>query len=153
MQGLPACGKTARALELVADTEGVICDPQQWFELRGETFRQHKLTVARRWAWHRCMRAAKQQVTPIVVDMHVGVSRISIRRLHKLRRLGYEVELVEPNSDDWQHIKILLLDKRSNRDELNKWASILAERSHHCKYTEIRTHMNNWVFNDLNQWV
>lgn len=152
MQGLPACGKTEKALSLVKGTEGIICDPYNWFEEHSEDFRHYKLTKAKRWAWQRCKYAYQQSITPIVVDMHVGINPISIRRLRDLEQQNYVVELVEPISSSWFIIKSLLLNKPSNRESLNRWAHVLSERSEFHKYTEVRAYMNNWQFNTLNDW-
>lgn len=153
MRGLPACGKTAKALSLVENTEGIICDPHQWFQEREEEFRHYKLTRAKRWAWYRCKVSAQQRVTPIVVDMHVGINNMSIQRFKDLKQYGYQIELVEPNSDDWITIRNLLYNRQLNREALNQWAQILADRSQYHKYTEIRAQMNNWHFATLDEWA
>lgn len=152
MRGLPACGKTDKARRLVADTEGIICDPFKWFEENQEKFRHYKLTKAKRWMWSRCKVAASQGITPIIMDMHVGVNNLSTQRLKDLEQKGYQIELVEPNSDDWVQIKVLLLNKRLNRDALDTWAQTLADHSSFYQYTAIRARMNNWQFDTLDSW-
>jgi len=145
MQGLPACGKTKKALDLVKGTEGIICDPHQWFEFTNLPFRHHRLTVARKWVWSRALTAAKQNWTPIVIDMHVGASSSLSKLARKsLNEMNYSIELVEPDSEDWKTIKLLLRDKDANRLELDKWAKILADRQSWFKYTAIRTSMHFW---------
>jgi len=152
MRGLPACGKTDKARRLTANTAGIICDPHKWFEEHQEKFSHYKLTKAKRWAWLRCKTAALHHITPIVMDMHVGINNLSIQRLKDLEQQGYHVELVEPDAYYWTTIKALLLNKRSNREALDQWAQILAGRSKFYKYNEIRTRMNNWQSPDLNCW-
>lgn len=153
MRGLPACGKTAMAGRLMANTEGIICDPHKWFEENQEKFRHYKLTRAKRWAWSRCKIAAYQHITPIVMDMHVGINNISRKQLKSLEHQGYVVELVEPDSNDWEQIRALLLFNRQlNRLLLDQWAETLAKRSQFYRYTEIRTQMNNWQFDTLSAW-
>ena len=152
MRGLPACGKTEKALKLVDKTEGIICDPHKWFEEQDEEFRQYKLTKAKRWAWYRGKLAAQESITPIVIDMHVGVNVLSTNRLKDFKHLGYTIELVEPDSKDWQQIRALLYNKMLNRTFLDNWAEILAKRSPYSKYLEIRTRMNTWRFESLDAW-
>lgn len=153
MRGLPACGKTVMARHLVADTDGIICDPHKWFEENQEEFRHYKLTIAKRWAWSRCKVAASQGITPIVMDMHVGINNITRKQLKNLEHQGYVVELVEPDSDDWKQIRSLLLFNRQlNRLLLDQWAETLAKRNQFYKYIEIRTRMNNWRFDTLSAW-
>lgn len=152
LRGLPSCGKTEKALSLVVGTEGIICDPHQWFGETREQFRHYKLTSAKRWAWSRCKMAAYKGITPIIMDMHVGVNNIAIQSLKYLEQLQYKVELIESDSDYWRHIKALLLNKRLNRDDLDRWAQVLAGRSQFYKYTEIRARMNNWQFDTIDAW-
>ncbi len=152
MRGLPCCGKTETALGLIGDTEGIICDPYQWFKDHSERFRHYRYTKAKRWAWYRCLSAARQSITPIVMDMHVGINKQSRRALRELETLGYRVELVEPDSDDWQLIKGLIYNRLLNKESLNKWAETLAKRSPYHQYHEIRTRMNTWAFDTLDSW-
>ena len=152
LQGLPALGKTKKALELIGESEGIICDPHKWFEETGKEFRHYRMTCARRWAWGRCMLAARKQITPIVVDMDIQIDAKSIEMLKRLEDLGYTIELAEPDSEEWETIKALMRNKALNRESLDEWAQKLADRQKWLKYTAIRNRMNHWRFLTLDDW-
>ncbi len=148
LQGLPACGKTQKALKLVGG--GIICDPHRWFV--DKPYRAYLMSRAKRQAWGRCLLAAQNGISPIVVDMDVAVENNSIMALKNLEQRGYTVELVEPDSDDWKILKNLMLNKVLNKEALNKWSATLAARQKYFKYTVIRARMNHWKFQTLNDW-
>jgi len=134
MRGLPACGKSFTAKELVGD--GVIFSTDDyWYQVVKPdepdqySFNPRMLGQAHKWNQLRAQKAIEEGTTPIIIDnTNTTASEGKIYVQYALPQ-GYEIEVREPTSEWWLEIRELLQDKKANKKALKNWAIELEERS------------------------
>ena len=153
MRGLPACGKSYAARQLVGES-GVICESDEYFfhhvgdDPTHYDYRDDRLADARQWNLDRFTQAVRERRTPIVVDRGNGLNAETREYVVYARDHGYRVELKEPESEWWQELRVLLKYKQYVAQEfLDRWAEALAAESrntHHVPVSTIRRWMQAW---------
>ena len=152
MRGLPSCGKSHKARQL-ASAGGLICETDEYFHTQvGDdptkyNYRRELQQTACDWNFDRFCRAVDEGVSPIIVDRGNSRSLESQRYSRYAVGRGYRVELVEPDSEWWQEIRVLLKYKRLTKPALYEWADKLSEMSretHRVPATTIRDWMDGW---------
>lgn len=153
MRGLPSCGKSYAARQLVGDA-GVICETDEYFYTQiGDDptrydYDADRLEDARRWNFQRFAQAILERRSPIVVDRGNGRNVESREFVTFARDNGYQVELKEPDSPWWQELRVLLKYRRYLQPEvLDRWAELLAEKSretHRVPQATIKDWMDKW---------
>ena len=152
MRGLPSCGKSTRAKELVAQG-GIVLETDSYFRSFTESgatqyaFDSKKLSDARKWVMERFIEALTEGISPIVIDRGNGVNSESRAFARKAKELDYHVEICEPTSEWWLEIRTLLRYRPYTNGILDAWAGELAEKSKqtHCVSSQtIRRWMECW---------
>ena len=127
MRGLPACGKSHAAKQLVAHG-GVVLETDEYFYTQVGTdatqydWSDDLLPAARAWNLARFRAALGQGVSPIVVDRGNGRNAETREYVELARQHGYDVQLKEPDSPWWLEIRELLRNRSVNRPQLDEWA-------------------------------
>jgi hypothetical protein len=151
MRGLPSCGKSRRARELVGST-GMVCETDEFFFTQvGERsdkydYDANRQQEAREWNFHRFMEAVDAGVTPLAVDRGNGLNAETQRYARYAMDHGYTVRLAEPDSPWWQEIRILLKYKEHTQPILDEWAEKLAHKNQATHRTPSRT-IRRWIRN------
>jgi len=152
MRGLPACGKSHAAKQLVAHG-GVVLETDEYFYTQVGTdatqydWSDDLLPAARAWNLARFRAALGQGVSPIVVDRGNGRNAETREYVELARQHGYDVQLKEPDSPWWLEIRELLRNRSVNRPQLDEWAVRLAKLSratHRVPVARIRAWMEGW---------
>ena len=152
MRGLPSCGKSTRAKELV-QASGIVLETDAYFEHIGEDgvtlydYDSKQLGEARSWLMTRFQEALEKGISPIVIDRGNGVNRESRAFAQKAQEFGYAVQISEPNSPWWAEIRTLLRYRPLTDSLLEAWAEELAELSretHSVSAETIRHWMECW---------
>jgi hypothetical protein len=152
MRGLPSCGKSTKAKQLVAGG-GLICETDEYFHTRvgndptKYNYRRELQQAACDWNFDRFCRAVDEGISPIVVDRGNSRSLESRRYVRYAVERGYRVEMVEPDSWWWQEIRVLLKYRRLTKPALYEWAEKLSEmsrESHRVPASTIRDWMDKW---------
>ncbi len=153
MRGLPSCGKSTTARELV-QSGGIVLETDQFFnQMVGRDPTQYhydpaRLDEARRWNLGRFKKSLVDRIDPIVVDRGNGRNKETRRYLELARDHGYQVELKEPDSPWWRELRILLKYREFVDPVLfDRYAHWLAEKSqatHRVPAETIRQWMAGW---------
>lgn len=75
--------------------------------------------------------AIDKGITPVISDNTNVALRDMKTCVEYADKAGYRVEFVEPDSDHWKAHRKLFSDKYQNRDALEKFAGILADKNTH----------------------
>jgi len=158
MRGLPWCGKSYRAKQLVEGTSGVIYSTDEYFytilkpdKPNEYSFNPRFLADAHRWNRVRAQAAIENNVSPIIIDntnTTAGEPKPYVEYAHYQ---DYTIRIEEPTSDRWLEIRELLQNKRGNKQALKDWARNLEEGSkgtHGVPFFAIERMMWRWE-NDL----
>lgn len=144
MRGLPWCGKSYRAKELVQEfraktgtDEGVIFSTDDfWYQVNHPerpdeySFSQRLLGAAHKWNQLRTQRAIDLGHPLILVDnTNTMAAEFCCPYAKYAHWQDYAVQIEEPTSDHWQEIRGLLYNKRANKKELKEWAQKLSAGS------------------------
>lgn len=153
MRGLPSCGKSTRARELVGDT-GVVCETDQFFysecgaDPSQYDYDSTRLGDARKWNFDRFRAALAAGITPIVVDRGNGLNPETREYVVLARRHNYRVELCEPQTPWWLELRVLLKYRDHVAPELfDGFAEALANKNretHRTPAATIRHWMQSW---------
>jgi hypothetical protein len=152
MRGLPSCGKSFTARQLVGD-DGVVLETDEFFRTEvGDDptrydYREELLPEARLWNLQRFEVALAAGISPIVVDRGNGRNAETHDYARRAVDAGYRIELREPTSPWWQEIRDLLQDKQTNAAGLDDWSGRLAQLSrqtHRVPQATIRRWMQSW---------
>ncbi len=152
MRGLPSCGKSYTAKQLVANG-GVLCETDEYFYTQvGDDpsrydYQQGEMHKARRWNLERFRRAVDAGHSPIVVDRGNSLATSTTVYAKYAAERGYRIELVEPQSPWWQEIRVLLKYKQFTKPVLYAWAERLVEMNratHRVSVAKIRGWMDRW---------
>jgi hypothetical protein len=92
--------------------------------------------------------AVDQGVTPLIVDnTNVTKDRI-IPYSDYAKKAGYEIQIKEPTSPHWLAHRDLLADKSQNREKLDDFAKLLADKNTHgVPVDAIKNMMAQWQHN------
>ena len=151
MRGLPSCGKSRRARELVG-AAGVVCETDEFFYTqvgdRRDKYDYHaqRQQEARDWNYQRFIEAVNAGVTPIAVDRGNGLNAETQRYARFAVSHNYSVLLAEPDSPWWQEIRVLLKYKKHTQPILDEWAETLADKNRSTHRTPSRT-IRRWIKN------
>ena len=153
LRGLPSCGKSTLARELVGDT-GLICETDEFFytecgnDPQQYDYDKDRLDEARRWNFERFKAALDRGVSPIVVDRGNGLNPETRAYAQLAVDRGYSVELAEPDSPWWRDLRVLLKYKDAIAPELfDRFAEALAQKNratHRTPASPIRRWMKSW---------
>lgn len=153
MRGLPACGKSFTARQLVGE-EGVTCETDEFFYTQvGDDsarydYSEELLQSARDWNFARYRRAVDERRSPIIVDRGNGRNLETKRYALYTVEHGYQVELCEPDSEWWRELRVLLKYKgHIDPQVFDQWARALADASkktHRVPTATIRRWMAAW---------
>ncbi len=152
MRGLPSCGKSTRAKELVADG-GLVFEFDEYFYTQVGTdskrydWSRSRLDDAREWNVARICSALDRGDSPIVLDDDNGLGQTTRRCVKHAVQLGYQIEFREPTSPWWREIRELLRDKNTNREALASWANKLTGLSrgtHRVSYESFLRRIERW---------
>lgn len=156
MRGLPSCGKTTRARELVAKGGTHIEFDEYFYSQSGSEPKRYewsssKLGAARAWNMHRIEEAVRRRDALIVLDDDNALGRTTRFAVELAIEAGYRVEFAEPTSAWWRGIRSLLEDREANREALDQWAqklALLSRGTHGLSSSTFRRRMARWR-NDL----
>ncbi len=155
MRGLPASGKSYRAKELKGEN-GVIFSTDDFFYKHVKpdkpdeySFNPQFLGEAHKWNLRQAEKAifSENPPNPIIIDntnTQVWEPKKYVTLAHSM---NLAIEIHEPTSDHWQKIKILLQDKRKNKEELKNWAKFLedlSKKTHSVPFFAIEKMMWRW---------
>lgn len=157
MRGLPWTGKSYRAKELAGDTGIIFSTDEFWYKIRHPekpeeySFNPRYLGEAHNWNQKRTQRQIELGHPLIIVDnTNTTAQEFCCQYAKYAYCQGYEVLIEEPTSDRWKEIRELLLDKKSNKNALKKWAETLATGSretHNVPQWSIERMMWRWECN------
>lgn len=135
MRGLPWCGKSTRAAVLAGDV-GVICSTDEfWHKVVNPekpeeySFKRNRLGEAHTWNRLRAQKHIEEGHPLVIIDNTNTTKQEAYPYVWYAACQGYEVLFEEPDSPRWLEIRPLLRRKRDNKNNLRKWANILAEGS------------------------
>jgi len=156
MRGLPSCGKTTRAKELV-QAGGTLIEFDAYFYTEvGEDPARYDwstelLDQARTWNMQRIQTAVERRDALVVLDDNNALGRTTRFAAQLAHRAGYAIEFAEPNSPWWSSIRGLLADREKNREALQTWAqklALLSRGTHRVSTGSFQRRMRAWR-NDL----
>jgi hypothetical protein len=133
MRGVPGCGKTYRAHQLVDQDKTRIFSADKWFsptedpEEYRKNWSKEKLFVAHNWCKSLLAEAMGRGVTPVVVDNTNVKRRDFMPYIDMAKHYQYMYLVEESQSPWWAEIKQLIVDPVVNAKELGKWAKKLHE--------------------------
>lgn len=155
MRGLPFCGKSTRAKEILAQyvatgrTDGVIYSTDDFFETEnGYTHDARKLAEYHARNQQRALAAMELRYGLIIIDNTNTIIREFCCSYVKPGLFhDYRVEFEEPRSPHWKIIGHLLQNKAANQQKLDKWAAWLSEASratHNVPVEVVQKWMARW---------
>jgi hypothetical protein len=166
MRGLPWCGKSYTALDLLTKfraespcniEDGEIFSTDEYFytEVKPNkpneySFDMNLLGRAHRWNQERAAKAMYAGNPLVIIDNTNTTLKEPMPYVEVGYVEGYTIEVQEPTSDRWKTIRELLLDKNKNRKALQDWAKKLAEGSketHNVPVEAIERMMSRWTNN------
>jgi predicted kinase len=139
MRGVPACGKSYRAMELAGGDESVIYSADHFFGKTKEEYvsswKIEKLHQAHSWCQQRSRESMQRQAPLVIIDnTNTRISEM-MPYFDMAVQYNYRVSIEEPTSPWWLNdIAPYLLDKVTNREKLDKAAQLLFEKNQatHC---------------------
>lgn len=159
MRGLPWTGKSTRAKELLGSSVGSkgIFSTDEFFYIKVKpdnpkeySFDRGYLGAAHKWNLLRVQNAINWSFPLVIVD-NTNTTLSEPRSYVEYAHInGYNICIEEPTSPQWLEIALLLLNKKSNKKALKKWAVKLAEGSkdtHGVPHFAIERMMWRWETN------
>lgn len=137
MRGVPGCGKTYRAHQLVDQDKTRIFSADKWFsptedpEEYRRNWSKEKLFVAHNWCKSKLADAMQRGVSPVVVDNTNVKRRDFMPYIDMAKQYQYMYIIEESQSPWWAEIRELLADQQGNAKEIAKWAQKLADGFNH----------------------
>jgi len=135
MRGLPWCGKSTRAKEIAGEEGLIFSTDEYWYKiLKPEkpdvySFNPRFLEDAHNWNRLRAENAMWNEKPLVIIDNTNTTAKEPLPYVVAGLAADYEIVIQEPTCPRWLEIRELLLDKRTNRDELKNWARNLEEGS------------------------
>lgn len=167
MRGLPWCGKSYTAMQLLVAfraehidnlDKGEIFSTDEFFYVVNHPERPNEYSFdlkllgrAHQWNQRRAATAMAEGNPLVIIDNTNTTLSEPMPYVESGYSHDYQIEVQEPTSDRWKAIRELLLDKNKNRKALKEWAVKLAEGSketHSVPAEAIQRMMNRWA-NDL----
>lgn len=163
MRGLPWCGKSFRAKQLVEEaaangvTGQIFSTDEFWYKIRKPdqpdhySFNPRYLGEAHKWNQLRAQRRIDMGDELLLIDNTNVTGTDAKAYVEYAFYQDYKICIEEPTSERWLEIRELLKDKRKNKKELKEWAKKLAEGSketHSVPQWSIERMMWRWE-NDL----
>jgi hypothetical protein len=154
MRGLPATGKSTRALELAGD-DGVILSPDDfWYMIVNSanqsefSFDYTRLKEAHIWNQARAESyMGRQGAKKIIIDSTNVTKREAYPYIWNAQRYGYVVRIEEPTSPQWKAMRLDLSMGLKSQEYLEACAVRLAEiskKTHNVPIEVIRRKIYQW---------
>lgn len=138
LRGLPSCGKSYRAKEILSENNGVgviYSTDEYWYkihkpELPNEySFNPRFISDAHRWNLKRAQKSIEESCPLIIIDNTNTMASEPKPYVEYALPQNYHISIEEPTSEWWLLIRVLLQDKRFYEKELKEWAKKLEEKS------------------------
>lgn len=152
IRGVPASGKSFRALELSSNNPEIIFSADKFFGSTKEEYIKNwcveKLYPAHKWCKDNARNAMQLQLPLVIIDnTNIKISEI-IPYFSYALKYGYKFQIEEPKSPWWLEIVQYLNNKQKNKEKIEESAKLLFEKNQHgVPYEAILKMLNKYQVN------
>ena len=153
IQGIRGIGKTEFGRRKAEESGGVCLSIEDFFykivdHKNPETYslRTDRYVSSRRWFWIQLKQLCENGISPIYIDQQHKWSRQSINTAGFLdTRYDYYVDLIQPDSEIWNRVRMCLVDKKQHYQELFDLAcKIVAKSKHNLTVPQVLKDMDEY---------